>query len=165
VSLTAERLKELLHYDPGTGVFTWNARTGRQVAGQVAGTVNLGTRIQIKIDGRTYKAHRLAWLYVHGQWPRGAIDHIDGSALNNAIANLRECTMSQNQANKRRRVDNASGFKGVYLNSDRKVPTWIAEIRQNGRKIHLGTFKSPEEAHRAYVEAAERIYGEFARAA
>lgn len=93
------------------------------------------------------------------------LDHIDGNPANNAITNLRECSMSQNQANKKRRCDNASGYKGVYFSTYRKHQNkpWTASLRLNGKNRFVGRYKTPEEAHVAYVLAAQRYFGEFAR--
>src|SRR4051812_40825019 len=105
--VTQERLKQVLVYSPESGLFT---RRGR-----VAGTTYRG-RINIFIDYRGYLAHRLAWLYVHGRWPIGDIDHIDGNASNNAISNLREVSRSVNMQNQRRaRSDSRTGLLGVQV--------------------------------------------------
>jgi hypothetical protein len=161
--LTADRVRQALKYDAGTGVFTW--RIGRQgaAAGSVAGCVDIyGYRI-IGMDRRGYRAHRLAWLYAYGHWPTAEIDHIDGDRLNNRIANLREATRSENQRNVGVTRSNTSGFKGVYwYPRDRK---WQAKIMLGGKSKHLGLFDSPDLAHAAYCEAAGRIHGDFARVA
>jgi len=154
--VTRARLRELLHYDSDTGEFRWWERVGEEVRlGGVAGC------IRICVEGRTYRAHQLAWLYMTGEWGRPMIDHRDGDATNNSWSNLRQATASQNGANVRRRRQNASGYKGVR--SCRSPGRWQAEISKQGRKIHLGTFDTPEAAHAAYVEAARKLFGEFAR--
>ena len=159
--LTVERLRELLHYDPETGVFRWRiTRCGRAMCGNTVGTNNGRGYLRVAIDGRSYLLHKLAWLYVYGQWPAGRTDHDDRNTTNNRINNLRPATDSQNQANARRRSDNKSGYKGVhwYVRSRK----WCSAIKVNGKRVHLGYFRSPQEAHAAYCAAATKNYGEFA---
>jgi HNH endonuclease/AP2 domain len=165
--LTQERLKELLHYDPETGVFTWIATKARRVSnGDVAGGIcrlkrssGLSYRL-INIDRMPRGAHRLAWLYVYGYIPR-QIDHIDGDGLNNRISNLRPCSNTQNRANTGRTIANHSGFKGVSWSKNAK--RWRSTINSGCRQIHLGYFDSPESAHAAYRAKAYAVHGQFAR--
>jgi len=166
----AKLLYELLHYDPLTGVFTWRgARTGRSRGrareGQVAGTLGTDTgywNIGITDDGRKgiYKAHRLAWLYMTGEWPRKQIDHIDMNKLNNAWANLREASPDQNKSNGSS-YRSASHKKGAHF--QKKTGRWASAIRVMNRTVHLGTFDSEDAAHARYCEEAAKIRGEFAR--
>jgi hypothetical protein len=161
--LTAQRLRELLHYDPVTGIFHWRIAVARRVkVGDIAGSVHRDGYRQIMIDGRRYYAHHLAWLYVHGEWPPSELDHINGVPDDNRIANLRLATPSQNQWNQGNRKNNTSGFKGVGWHRRRR---WRAQIGINGRYIHLGYFATPEEAHQTYCAAAKERFGEFTRAA
>jgi hypothetical protein len=155
--LTAEILRELLDYDPETGVFTWLA--GRR-AGKIAGGFRSDGYHTISIgSSRRYFAQRLAFLYVYGRWPAEDVDHIDGNPSNNAIVNLREATRSQNLQNKRSRSNTSSGLKGVTWQGRK----WVARIKRDGRNDYLGSFKTAEEAHAAYCAAAREAYGEFAR--
>jgi hypothetical protein len=155
--LTRARLRELLHYDEQTGEFRWWKHGGDEVClGDVAGFV------RICVLGRTYRAHQLAWLYVKGRWGRPMIDHRDGDPTNNRWSNLRRATASQNGANRGRPRDNSSGYKGV--SQSRRSGRWEAYITKKRRRMHLGTFDTPEAAHAAYVAAARRLFGEFARA-
>lgn len=163
-SLSAERLREVLSYDPLTGEFRWLVSTARRIrVGDIAGfEIDRGRR-GIKVDGSQYQAHRLAFLHMTGNFPDIEVDHIDTDPSNNRWANLREATRSENNANTRRNRRNTSGYKGVsWHKRDRK---WCAQIHVSGRDIHLGQFSSPEEAHAAYVAAATKHFGEFARAA
>jgi HNH endonuclease/AP2 domain len=161
IELTAERLREILDYHPESGIFYWRiARRNGTRAGNIAGAKKAGGYIKISIDGRQHLAHRLAWLYVHGRWPAALIDHINGNPADNRIANLREASRSQNQANSGLRLGNRSGLKGI---SRKPYGTWSAQIFYQGTKHYLGTFATPEEAHAAYREAARRLFGEFAR--
>jgi hypothetical protein len=154
--LTRARLRELLHYDEDTGEFRWRKHGGNEVClGDVAGCV------RICVLGRTYRAHQLAWLYVTGRWGRPMIDHRDGDATNNRWSNLRRASASQNGANRGRSRQNSSGYKGVSL--CRRSGRWEAYIRKKRRRMHLGTFDTPEAAHDAYVAAARKLFGEFAR--
>jgi hypothetical protein len=161
--IDAETKSRLLDYDPETGVFTWKPRGRRnswdaRYTGARAGTLENG-RIVIRIGNRCYKAHRLAWLYVHGAWPDGHLDHANRSPADNRLANLRLATRSQNAANTRKRSDNTSGFKGVCWN--KKTRKWVAQVRVKGEARYLGLFDSPEEAYAAYQQAAMAAFGEF----
>lgn len=160
--ITAERLRELLDYDPETGAFRWRRGRGKMRAGALAGSLQSAGYSQIYIDGRNYTAHRLAWLYVTGRWPGGEIDHADGDRLNNRFANLRNASRSENNANSRRRYNNRSGYKGVSF--FKSAGLFAACIAKDGRRFHLGYFQRAEDAHAAYVAKARELYGEFARA-
>jgi len=154
--LALARLRELLHYDPETGAFTWKIYVcGRAPAGAVAGTTYRNGYHYIWLDGQRYFAHRLAWFYVHERWPVHEIDHIDCCRSNNAIANLREATESQNHF----RVQSKSAQRGVY-----RVHTgrWRAKIGVRGRDLHLGYFPTADEAAAAYKVAAHHYFGAFA---
>jgi hypothetical protein len=153
--LTAEGLRELMEYDPETGIFTW--RAGMR-SGKAAGGSRSDGYCYVNV-GRRYFVHRLAFLYVYGRWPADDVDHIDGNPSNNAIANLREATRSQNHQNKRSRRNTSSGLKGVTWQGRK----WVARIKRDGRNDYLGSFKTAEEAHAAYCAAAKEAYGEFAR--
>jgi len=159
--LTAERLRELLSYDPDTGFFVWRVQKGRRGnVGERAGSIGGFGYRQVRIDGTTYREHRLAWFYMTGAWPTGEMDHRDTDRTNNAWHNLRLATRSQNMAN--RRAKNRHGFKGI--NYIRKTGRWLAQICVNYKKMHVGVYSTREEAHAAYVEAAIKHHGEFARA-
>lgn len=160
--LTQDRLKELLHYDPETGVFTRRiARSGaRGGIGAVAGSTHYDGYKRISIDGKLYQSHRLAWLYTHGTWPADMVDHINGVAGDNRLTNLREATQIQNMANVGKPSNNTSGYKGVsWHKRDKK---WRAQINHQDKQKHLGHFTTPEEAHAAYCAAASALYGDFA---
>jgi hypothetical protein len=115
----------------------------------------------IHINGHGYRAHQLAWLYMTGNWGRPTIDHRDTNPTNNRWKNLRLSTRSNNSANRRRNRNNKSGFKGVYL--DGETGKWIARIGKDRKSYFLGRHATPEAAHEAYVAAARRLFGEFAR--
>lgn len=166
MDLTQERLKELLEYSPSTGLFFWLQDRGGKRAGDIAGCKKR-TYIVISVDDHIYRAHHLAWLYMTGEWPDPFVDHRDTNKHNNAWDNLRLATKSQNQANIGLIKSNASGLKGVsrYAAGERYGKPWQACIGKDGKTKHLGHFATKEEAHAAYCEAAERLFGEFARAA
>ena len=163
MKLTAQRVREVLDYDPKSGLFTWRVRKARRVQiGDIAGSINkIHNRRMIKLDGVKYRASRLAWLWMTEEWPPKGyeVDHKDGNSLNDRWRNLRLATHSQNICNARRRSDNSLGFKGVTRHRNK----FRAYISRNGQQIVLGSFDTPELAHRAYKWAARRHYGEFAR--
>lgn len=161
--LSVARARALLDYDPSTGMFTWKIYRGpRARAGSTAGAPHPGGYRCIRIDGTgPYLAHRVAWLMTYGEWPAGDIDHVNGDRSDNRIANLRLADRFQNGANAKVHLDNLSGFKGVSQMRGR----YQARIRVRGQSFYLGSFLTPEEAHGAYVAAARRLSGAFARAA
>jgi hypothetical protein len=157
--LTQERLKEVLHYDPDTGIFTRIDRKGRSIRpNRVAGHVEPRGYIKVGVDRQSYYGHRLAFFYMVGKWPKDFIDHIDGDCSNNKWENLREATPLQSVMNTRKSSKGSLGYKGISRDGKR----YKAEIRVNGKKTHLGDFDTPEEAHKAYCRAADKYYGEFA---
>ena len=155
-SLTAERLREVLRYDPVTGVFVWLVdKTNKTRTGGLAGDGKTADRyIRIMIDGHRYLAHRLAWLYVTGAWPVAQIDHANGASRDNRYANLREATQQQNCGNRKK-----TAGRPLPKGTRAKYHKFEASIR--GR--YLGMFRTADEAGAAYADAAKRAYGEFAR--
>lgn len=155
--LTAERIRELLDYDPNTGIFTWRIkRSGTALAGSVAGWMRPDGYLVISIDDKPYKAHRLAWLLATGKWPTRAIDHINQIKGDNRICNLREVNASESCQNRPLFRNNTSGFRGVSWH--KKVGRWFAYIKHLGKRHFLGYFDTPEEASAAYKEAASRLH-------
>jgi hypothetical protein len=153
--LTPERLKQLLHYDPATGVFTRVVAAGRQAAGSVAGNADGDGYLKLCVDGTTHKAHRLAWFYVYGKWPSHVIDHIDGNRANNAISNLRDVPRMVNSQNRKRAQSNsATGVLGVIADRGR----FVATVGVAGRCVHLGRFDTVEAAHAAYLKAKRALH-------
>lgn len=158
--LTQERLKELLHYDPETGTFTnLTTRSPNSVKGQRAGSVKHKGYIRIKIEDKQYWAHRLAWLYVHGRFPIGHTDHIDGNGSNNSISNLRETSPSENNCNKITPSRNTSGARGVSWN--KRKSKWHAYVKKEGKTTHLGYFESFEQAKEVAANARVNLHGSF----
>jgi hypothetical protein len=156
--LTAARLRELLHYDPETGVFTRLIRTSNSVqVGDVAGSIGVAGYMHISVAGAEYYAHRIAWLWVHGVWPENHIDHVDGIRRNNRIANLRDAQSAINHQNlKRPKSNNKSGFLGVHQHPTNR--NWVAGICVNSKSVHLGCYLTPELASMAYLEAKRRLH-------
>lgn len=147
--LTQARLKELLNYDPETGVLMWISSNRGRRSGEIAGYIKSGARggyRRLELSGNQYPAHRLAWLYVYGQWPTQQIDHVNGVRDDNRIANLREVSPAENQHNQKK----ARGYS-------RHNNSWVARIMVGWKLIHLGCFLTESEARAAYL-AAKRIY-------
>lgn len=162
--LTAARLRQVLNYDPATGAFLWLVtNSARKPAGSAAGEVRDSGYVMIGIDRRRYRAHRLAWLYMTGEWPADQVDHKDIDRSNNRWQNLRAATNQRNQANTHVSRNNKCGVKGVFWNKQRQK--WQAKITIKGHPIHGGFFDRLEDAGAAYAAMARRYFGEFARAA
>ena len=158
-AIKPERLKEVLDYSTETGLFTWKINAGRCIKGRATSYITHNGYKKIKVDKKSYVAHRLAWLYVYNKFPNGDIDHIDGDRLNNKISNLREASRSQNLQNKKMQSNNSSGYIGVSY--DKKRNKWDARISVFGKQICLGLFITAEEASRAYEEKALEYFKEF----
>lgn len=150
--IDATTLRSVLDYNPITGVFVWKVRSSaRTYPGDVAGCKDKEGYRVIKFQRRVYFAHRLAWLYVYGEWPKAKTDHINGDKADNRIDNLRDVTQSQNMQNQYRAMKNSrTGYLGVctteYANK------FDAVININGKQVRLGRFDSPEKAHEVYMQ-------------
>ena len=155
--ITAEKLKQVLVYEPLIGVFFWkNQRMQRRLNSNIAGAVTTGGYQQIQIDGCIYKSHRLAWLYMTGKMPSLEVDHINGNPSDNRWKNLREVDSSVNKENRRvPRKDNGSGLIGAHYH---KKYGWRSSIRVKGVTIHLGYFDSAEAAHSAYITKKREVH-------
>jgi hypothetical protein len=154
--LTAERLRELLHYDPETGVFTrLSCPYRRDREGQVAGSKRLDGYWAIVIKGDVHFGHRLAWLYTFGVWPTKQVDHINGVRDDNRLNNLREATNAENQQNRKTNVGQDESSRGTR---HRKNGRWAAVINVNGQRKSLGYYGTQEEARKAYVTAKEKLH-------
>jgi len=156
-----QRAKSSLDYNSETGLFYWNVSVARCVkVGDIAGCKTHEGYIQIRLNGASIRAHRLAWAMHYGYQPL-EIDHINCDKSDNRISNLRECTNSENNANKQIQKNNTSGIKGVCWNKN--SAKWQASIKKNRNKIYLGSFINIEDAAKAYDEASKLHHGEFAR--
>lgn len=174
--LTADILRSRVIYDPETGDFTWKMQPvppGREKAllgwntkyggHKVRGFIHRHGHMQFGFGdfGAHIMAHRLAWLYVYGEWPNGHIDHINGNPSDNRIANLRLATRAENSRNCKMHKTNTSGVKGVFWN--RRLKKWQCSISVNNRTIYIGIFNDINDASAARREAEDRYFGEFAR--
>ena len=155
--LTQAELKQLLIYDPVTGVFTnKTTRNSRSVAGDESGTLlNIGYR-QVTLNNKRYFLHRLAWLYVHGQFPDQELDHVNGNRADNRIDNLRLVSKKQNMENQCLRADNRSGYRGVSWSNGKKK--WIAQVCHNNKRQTVGRFDTVEEAALAAKQARDQLF-------
>lgn len=159
-TLTLARLRELLSYDAKTGVFAWRRGGVNSVSiGRAAGTLNGKGYLIVRIDRRSYRAHRLAYFYAFGRWPLGEIDHINGDRTDNRLANLRDVTRIINRQNQRRATaTNRTGYLGVLHSQKSKRNPFIARIAHDGVQVHVGYFPTAEAAHKAYVLAKRRLH-------
>lgn len=153
--LSPGRVKELLRYDPDTGVFVWLVSGHGVRAGDRAGTITKQGYVQLSIDGVRYRANRIAWLVMTGEWPGGIVDHRDGVRANNRWRNLRDTTHLVNMQN--RTGPNCGSSTGL-LGVTRSRGKFQAQIQANGRDVFLGRHESPEEAHAAYLDAKRRLH-------
>jgi hypothetical protein len=160
---TYERVRDLLDYEPATGLFRWRltrpGKGGRILAGTVAGHRGPRSYIEIRIDGYLVDAHRLAWLWMTGTWPREEIDHRNSDRGDTRWANLRPATHGQNGAFKGPNKNNRLGVKGVRIDNRGKIE---ARIWKTNKTVSLGYFSSIDEASHAYEEEARKLRGEFA---
>jgi hypothetical protein len=169
--LSPAQLRLLLHYDPNTGVLTWRSRNeglfadakhsaarkckawNSRMAGREAFTAVGHGYLKGSILNRRYAAHRVAWAIVHGVWPSGQIDHINGNRADNRLCNLRDTDSATNGKNQRLGVNNKSGVNGVHFDRNR----WVARIKVAGKVKHLGRFENFEDAVAARREADRRF--------
>jgi hypothetical protein len=150
--ITQQRVKQLATYDEVTGLFTSRKN------GLVLGTNHASGYVQLCLDGKFYRAHRVAWLYMFGVLPSNYIDHINGVRNDNRKENLREATPAQSRWNSTRMGHNKLGIKGV----ERRGRKYYARITVNRNRISLGIFTEVRAAHRAYMLAAEKYFGSYA---
>lgn len=155
--ISVDRVRELLCLDEATGVLTWRIARGKMAAGSLAGTPqNAGYR-QVRLDGVRILEHRVIWLMVHGSWPQGDVDHINGIRSDNRPGNLRDVSRLVNLQNQRRPHQiGTSGRLGVTW--DKRNKFWKAAIRVNGRSKHLGRFDDLDAASAAYIQAKRRLH-------
>lgn len=158
--LTADRLREIMSYDPETGIMVRRLAVKRGPVGSAVGTVNSCGYLICRIHYRIYYVHRLAWLYMTGEWPAEYIDHINYNRSDNRWANLRQASKAQNVWNKRKMARNKSGATGVYW--FKQYGRWKASIVVNGRECFLGYFDDKSKAIVARAAAELRHFGDFA---
>ena len=148
-------LKRKLDYDPLTGLFVWRVSEGAK-AGRVAGFVTEHGYVRVRLLGRLHMAHRLAWLYTHGEFPADQIDHINRVRDDNRIVNLRNATRKQNNENAGRQANNISGAKGVSWHAG--ACKWVAQITHNNECKYLGLHDTVAEASAVYQKAANELF-------
>ena len=146
-------LKKYLIYDPETGVFKWKIARQRIKVGDVAGTLRSDGYIQIKLFNKLYLAHRLAWLYVNGEFPEDSMDHINGIKNDNRVANLRAVTHTENMRNRSLQSSNTSGHTGVYWYKEKKEKKWRVRVKN----IDYGYFKYKQDA----IKKSKEVYKEL----
>lgn len=155
--ITERELKKIIHYDEITGMFEWIGYRQGTKKGKKLGQITQYGYLLVEINGRNYRLHRLAWFYIYGYWPKVYIDHINGIKTDNRICNLREADRSQNMQNQKKAQSiNKTGLLGVYPST--KSKTFRSIITINNRRIELGSFKTKEEAHEAYIKAKREIH-------
>jgi len=156
-SMNQKKLKRMLSYDPETGLFTWRNSARSCFGGKVAGVHRPDGYIQVRVDWRLYYAHRLAWLYMNGEFPKGHVDHINGVRSDNSASNLRVAgSQRQNAQNQKLRADNKSGHMGVSWRKD--CGKWRARIKHRGGEVFLGHFDDAREAGQAYAKAKAKLH-------
>lgn len=155
---SAGRVRDALSYDAETGEFAWNISTGRVRPGVRAGVLKPSGYVLVQIDGRSHGAHRLAWLWMTGEWPKDQIDHINGNRRDNRFCNLRDVPGSVNQQNQRvaQSHNRTSRYLGVSWHSRSKK--WRAAITLKGRTIEIGKYSDELEAHAAYLNKKREIH-------
>ena len=160
IMITQSQLKELLDYNPDTGIFTWKIKQCSKInIGDVAGTKN-NKYIQIAINFKKYYAHRLAWLYMHGKYPENEIDHINRNKKDNRFCNLRDVNRSQNLWNTNAQSTNKSKYKNICLCSRTKL--WRVVITKNKKYIANDYFKNKEDAVKYANKIRSEHFGEYA---
>ena len=149
--LTPRRLRELMTYDPYTGLFT-------NRFGQVLGSGQTRAKyIRIAIDNKMYLAHRLAWFWIHDEWPAYDLDHIDGNGQNNAIINLQQLDVGTNLRKGKQYKNNKTGNRGVMFETRRGK--YKSQITYAGKNYFIGYFSTAEEAHEAYLKKLKELRG------
>lgn len=156
-NITAERLREVLSYDPDSGVFMWRKTGKGHRKNLIAGSLCRDGYVTIYVDDTSFLAHRLAWLYTNGEWPSIEIDHVNNVRSDNRISNLRLATRSENLQNQRKaHADSASKILGVYWHKQKKK--WHSVITINKKSKWLGYFDSQEDAINAYQNAKKMMH-------
>lgn len=168
MSITTERIRDIAHYEAGTGTFRWlhdkKAGFKKSVllhsAGDEMGCQRKDGRWVIRVDGKLYLRYRLAWLWVYGFWPTGEVDHINGDKTDDRFSNLRDVSKKTNRQNIRetRNGKSSSQLLGVYLDKRKKHKKWRSSINIGGRCVSLGYFFTETEAHQAYLDAKRKTH-------
>lgn len=156
--ITQGRLRELLNYDPSSGIWRWVRPPRGKLFGSVAGTLRAKGYRAITIDGRSYSSHRLAWFWMTGHFPTQQIDHINGIRWDNRWENLRAASCGENSQNRAMQSNNTSGYIGVSAANYRKFRVWRAKITVGGKTISLGYWETPQQAAAAYSRGKAKYH-------
>jgi len=157
---TQQYLHSILNYEPETGLFTWKVSRGSAKKGWIAGKSDKDGYVRIGMLRKTYPAHRLVWLFVHGRWPSELIDHINGIPDDNRLCNLREASKSENGMNRKLGANNTSGHLGVIWS--KHSSRWLVRVKVLGAVTDFGSYKDIELAALVASEVREKYFGEFA---
>ena len=162
IDLSLSELKRQLSYDHETGIFTRLITMCNKVkVGDIAGGVQNSGYVTLRVLGKLYLAHRLAWYYFYGEIPFGVIDHINGNKLDNRIYNLRVATRSENTRNSKTRVKKYTRFRGLSVRRNKRGVYWRVNIKLNKKNIYLGMFYDELEAYKVYLTKANELFGEY----
>lgn len=166
VSIEMEKkLKYFLSYDPETGVFKWaNSPNYNIKSGDTARNITVKGYARIRLNKKHFFLHRVAWFFYYGSWPDCLIDHINGDRADNRISNLREASFSENARSKGIQKNNKTGYKGISKVKGCYSRFSARIVLPSGLK-YIGSYKSEEEAHAAYIAEAQKHFGEFWRKA
>ena len=162
-----EQVLDRLNFDKETGQFFWikPSKYNSHLVGKIAGGARASSTKAnkkywvIKLNGKFYKRGRLVYLITHGKWPEPCIDHINGNSLDDRPENLRSATITENNWNHKSRKKRTNLPMGIRSNPN---GSYTARIAVNKKRIHLGCFKTIEEAKSVYQKARKEMYGTFA---
>lgn len=158
--LTVEFIRDRLDYNPNNGEFKIRKKSGKKgVVGNKTGSKGKNGYVYLYLNNNVALAHRVAWVYVYGEWPNEQVDHINRDRSDNRISNLRLASQSQNSCNGSLRSTNKSGYRGVSWSKEKKK--WVSRIVKDRKQYVLGYFDDKEKAYMAYLEAANRLHGGF----
>lgn len=161
-NMPIEILQKHFSYDPETGKVFWiKPNSSKHRPGMLAGSKSNNGYLYVQFNKKAYGLHRVIWAIHYGEQPPSYIDHINGDRSDNRIANLRSATKVENGGNRKVGRNNTSGYKGVTYRKD--LGLWQARITHSRKVFHLGFFDNPQVAHQAYINAADRLHGKFAR--
>lgn len=153
--ITQQELKEVLSYNPLDGIFTWKKSFHKSRIGTIAGYINKRGYIAIRVNKKTYYAHRLAWLYTHGELPKKQIDHINGDTSDNRLSNLRDVSTADNGRNRRVGLNNTSGIMGVVWHKNKNK--WIVNIKVDMKRHYLGYYSNIFDAACVRISAQNKL--------